>query len=44
MNSKQRPRLAWALTGSGHCLKEPLQIARTRRHVAIERRISERAG
>lgn len=29
MKSKERPRLAWALTGSGHFLKESLEIARS---------------
>jgi dihydromethanopterin reductase (acceptor) len=29
MNTKERPRLAWALTGSGHFLKESLEIARS---------------
>jgi len=29
MKNKERPRLAWALTGSGHFLKESLEIARS---------------
>jgi flavoprotein len=29
MNTKEPPRLAWALTGSGHFLKESLEIARS---------------
>ena len=42
MTKRQKPRWGWALTGSGHFLKESLALVRELEHVDLFRQQSGR--